>query len=164
MHAALIGGVGRIAHDDGVDEADLELERRAQRAGGDHLAVADPALSVDQRNRQILGNRCILQAIIHDDDARLAAARLDGDDARAPVVRDERRRDAGKQQRLISVKPRGAGRDLDPCRPGRAPTVAACQEDGPLAAREQQPGDVNGKRRLARAAGREIADANDRQA
>jgi hypothetical protein len=44
VHAALVGEVGRVAHDDRVDQADLEIERCAQRPGRNDLAIADAAL------------------------------------------------------------------------------------------------------------------------
>jgi hypothetical protein len=50
-----------------------------------------------------------------------------------------------------------------PMRAGKASAIAARQKDRLAAETLQLTGDLNGKRRLARAACREIADADNRE-
>ena len=106
-HALVHAGRGRavllgLAHDDGVDEPELEIERRTQGTGRNDLAVAEAPPAVDHRDRQVLRQRRVLQAVVHDDGADLAPARLDGARARGAIAGNERRSDAGEQQRLIA--------------------------------------------------------------
>ena len=134
--------VRRIAHDNGVDEAELELQRCTQRAGGDDLAVADArACRRPAAMDRSLASGRVLQAVVHDDDAWVAAARLDGDGrrraGRAPR-RSVRRRE---QQRLVAVQLPLPRRVIDPSRARAAAAIAARQEHGPLAARDQRLGD-----------------------
>ena len=48
---------------------ELRLERRAQRAGRKHAAVADAAGAVDHQDREVLRKRRILESVVHHDDA-----------------------------------------------------------------------------------------------
>jgi hypothetical protein len=47
----------------------LHAERRTHRAGRDHPAVADAAARVDDEHRSVLGERRILEAVVHHDHA-----------------------------------------------------------------------------------------------
>src|SRR5258706_14326779 len=55
-------GRRRTIDDDGIYDAELKLERRTQRAGRDHLAIADPTPRIDDRHRQVLGQLRVLEA------------------------------------------------------------------------------------------------------
>ena len=66
---------GRPHHDQRMRPHKLRLKRRAQRSGGNDPAIADAALPIDHQHRKILGERRILEAVIHDDDAAADARR-----------------------------------------------------------------------------------------
>ena len=53
-----------------VRALELARERRAQRAGRNHAAVADAAPAVDHQDCDILDERRVLEAVVHHDDAR----------------------------------------------------------------------------------------------
>ena len=52
---------------------ELRVERRAQRTGRKHASIADAAPAIDDGDGEVLGQRGILQAVIHDDDAGASA-------------------------------------------------------------------------------------------
>ena len=71
-----VAGARHLAdHQQRVGARELRVERRPQRPGGKHPAVADAAPAVDHRDREILGQRRILQAVVHDDDAGAGSSR-----------------------------------------------------------------------------------------
>ena len=140
----------------------LRVERRAQRPGREHAAIADAAAAVDHGHGEILGERAVLQAVVHDDDA--GALRLRQRGAGDAVARDDGRRRAREQQRLVADLGRAVRVRLDPFRSGDAAAIAAGEEEHVLAGRGQHLRDGDGGRRLAGAAEGEIADADDRHA
>ena len=94
--------LGAVAdHQQRVDALELRIERRAQRPGRKHHAVADAA----PRHRpraivEIFCQRRILQAVVHHDDVGACASRgLRAGDA---VARHDRRRGLREQQRLVA--------------------------------------------------------------
>ena len=87
-------------HQQRVGARELRIERRPQGSGRKHARIAEAAPSVDDRQGEILGERCILQAVVHDDDA--GAGRARGLRASDAVARDDGRRHARQQQRLVA--------------------------------------------------------------
>ena len=66
-----VGCAAAVAdHDQRLRAIELRAERRAQRPGRDHAAVADAAPRIDHEDGEILGQRRVLEAVVHDDDAR----------------------------------------------------------------------------------------------
>ena len=122
-----------------------------------------PRASVDDQHGEILGERRILEAVVHDDDARARCASQPR--ARDAVARDDGRRDAREQQRLVADIGRrmcAAGRP----RPARQ-AVRHSRASGRTAARRR----AISSRAIAIAVGVlpapptvEIADADDRHA
>lgn len=149
-----------LAHDDGVDESKLKIDRRTQRPGRNNLTVAEASTPVDYGDRQVLRQRPVLQAIVHDDGADLASAQFDRTRSRRAIVADHCRSDAGEQQRLIPEAPCGAWGILHPGGTRFASAVATRQKYGVQTALEQQTPDSDRQRRLAGAPGREVADAD----
>ena len=88
---------------------------------------------------------------------------LDGARAGPAVAGDQRRRGAGEQQRLVADVAGHVGLGIHPVGPRQAPAVAARQRHRLVARRLQALAQMDDERRLAGAAGREIADADDRQ-
>ena len=81
-----------VADDEhGVGARQLRGERRAQRAGRQHAAIADAHSAIDDDQAQILGERGILEAVIHDDAVGAggprAAGRPSDGQARPPPAR-----------------------------------------------------------------------------
>ncbi len=109
----------------------LRGKRRAQRSGREAQAVADARLAVDDGDRQILGERRVLQAVVHDDDARAAR---DGEPRAGRAGRARRR--SGRRARAGAARRRRrravAGR-VDQNRPGEAAAIAAGEEERALA-------------------------------
>jgi hypothetical protein len=52
----------------GIDQIELEIERRPQRAGRHDTTIADAACAVDHGKGEVLGEAGVLQAVVHDDD------------------------------------------------------------------------------------------------
>ena len=158
-----LGGAGRgTHHQQRIGTLELSAQRRPQRAGRDHLAVADAAPGVDHQHREILGQRRILKPVIHDDDAGAG-----GDcEARAGNARSRHhgRRRARQQQRLVADLGRTMPGGIDRERTGKLAAIAAAEERGPLAGRHEHAGDRKRGRRLAGAADGQIADADHRHA
>ena len=97
----------RLPDDDCIDKAELEFHRCAQRSRRDHLAVAEPARAVDDGDGEILGQRRVLQAVVHDDGADFAAARLQHEDAGLAVAR---RRASARRARAAAARRRSGAR------------------------------------------------------
>ena len=91
---------------------ELRVERRAQRPGRKHPAVADAAPAVDDEDGKILGQRRILEAVVHHDDAR--AGRDRGLRARR---RDRARRWSARRARAAAARRRRRPRDAATDRP-----------------------------------------------
>src|SRR5262249_32595971 len=125
-------------------------------------AVADAATSVDDEDGEVFGKRGILEPIVHDDDARPLGAR----DLRAggPISCHDRRRDPGKQQRLVADFRSAMPPRLDEHRTARRAAIAARKKKWPLARCEQKATDRERRRRLASAAESRTADDDPRPA
>ena len=150
-------------HDQRLHVRRLRRERRAQGAGGNAEAVAEAALPVDHGEGEVLRQRRVLQAVVEHEDL---GPRLDRHRRAPDAVRsDPARRDPREQQRLVADRPRVMdGRiDLDGIDPLHA-AVAARKKRDPAALADQHPRERDRRRRLAGAAGDEIADADDRRA
>ena len=89
--------------------------------------------------------------------------RLDRLRAGPAIARDQRRRGPCQKQRLVADVASHVGFGIDPIGPGQAPAVAAGEDHRLVAGRLQALAQIEDQRCLAGAAGREIADANDRQ-
>ena len=139
---------------------ELRIERRPQRTGRYDPAVADAAPGVDHEHREVLGERRIVEPIVHDDDARAGG---DGG-ALDAVPRHDGRRRAREQERLVAHVVRAMARRIDPDRARKRPAVAAAKEDRPLARRRQHARDRQRRRRLAGTTDGQIADADHRRA
>ncbi len=88
--------------DNRIGQAELEVQRRAQRSGRYDPTIAEPAPAVDDSQDQILGQRRVLQTIIHDDGIAPGAGGLDGARTGGTVPRHQRRRLTRQQQWLIA--------------------------------------------------------------
>src|SRR5579883_391749 len=159
---ALSGGIRRVNdHRDG-DMRPLRAGGRTQRSGRKAEPVAETIGAVDRRQAEILGERGILQAVVEDKDARASGDRCIG--GGRSIRRDEAGRDTREQQRLVADLARAVALRIDRNRRAAAPAaIAARQERDVLALRDQQLGDRDRSRRLARAADGEIADADHRR-
>jgi hypothetical protein len=158
----MMGGVTVADDEQRIAAPKLRIERRAQRPRRKHAAIADAATAVDHGHCKILGERAVLQAVVHDDDAGALCLRQPG--AGDAVARDDGRRRACEQQRLVADLVRGVRVRLDSLRPGDAAAITAGEEEYVFAGRGQHLRDGDGGRRLAGAAEGEIADADDRHA
>jgi hypothetical protein len=143
-----------------VGEREPVRKRRAQRPGRHRPPVAEARLAIDHDEAQRLGERGVLQPVVHDDAVRA----LGGGEARArdAIARDDGGRDAREQERLVAGVGGGVARGIDAQRPGERAAMAAAEEEGAAARREQDAGGGDGDRRLARAARGQVADAQDR--
>ena len=95
------GGAGRRPDDDErLRLRDLRFQRRSQRTRRNDAAVADAAAAIDEQDREILGERRVLKPVVHDDDVRAGEPR--GFCARHAVARDDGRRKARQEQRLVT--------------------------------------------------------------
>ncbi len=133
-------------------------QRRAQRAGGEDAAVAEAAVAVDHDQADVLGNRRVLETIIHQDHGR--ALRLRQRDAVGAITRDHDRHRAGQHQRLVADIIGAVPRGIDPDRAAQPSAITAAEHDRRLAEIAQQLGQRQHRRRLAGAADVIIADAD----
>ena len=119
--------------------------RRRARAGSRSAPAGDrpgsprrcrgPRLAVDDGDRQVLGQRRVLQAVVHDDGADLAPARLDGARARGAIAGHERRARRGQAAAARRRSGRGATRPSSTqTGPRVASAVAARKKTGGHAA------------------------------
>ena len=137
-------------------------ERRAQRAGRKHAAVADAAAAIDHRDRESLCSDgfCRPSSITMMLAPAARAAAAPATRSRATIVGAARASSSGSSPTSAAR----CVRRVDPHRARRAAAIAAAQKERPLAGGRQQPRDRDRGRRLAGAAEREIADADDRNA
>src|SRR5262249_36852020 len=94
------GVADRTDQDDRVGVLKLSVEWRTQRTGRNHLPIANPAAAVDDEHGEVLGERGILEAVVHYDDAPSGSNR--GLRSCGAVMRDDRGRLAREQQRLVA--------------------------------------------------------------
>ena len=137
---------------------ELGFERRPQRASREHPAIADAAAAVEHRDDEVLGERRVLPAVVHDDGVGSGLRRRRG--ARRAIMGDDGGGDAGEQQRLVADI--GGGLRVDPHRPGEPSAIAAREKERAVACPDENMRDSDGGRRLAAAADGEVADAQDR--
>ena len=147
-------------HQHGVGMIELGFERRPQRTGREHPAIADAAAAVEHRDDEVLGERRVLPAVVHDDGVGSGPRRRRG--ARRAIMGDDGGGDAGEQQRFVAD--RVGGLPVDPHRTGKLSAIAAREKERAVARRDENMGGGDGGRRLAAAADGEIADAQDRHA
>ena len=152
----------RTDDDDRMRMFQLRRERRPQRSGRDHEAVADAAAAVDQNNRKVLGQGRILKAVIHDDHGRAVAMR--GFGAGDAIAGHDGRREPRQKQRLVADGRRRMARSFDAHRSGQAPAIAAGQKIRPFVRGEQHAPDLDRSRGFAGAADRQVAETNHRYA
>ena len=128
-------------------------DRLSQQSGGEHLAIAKRLRRVDGDNVQVPGQPAMLKTIVHDQGLGIVAA----DRLRRPghAVRvDDHRRIRAQRRQQGGLIGQFALLHLVAPRQDRAADVPV----------PQQPAQPDHQRRLARAAGREVADAEDRDA
>ena len=101
-----------------------------------------------------------MKPVVHDDDARAASSR--GFGARHAIARNNGRCQPREQKRLVADGGGGMHGGIDTHRPGQASAVAAAQEEKAFVRRKKEVPDRERRRRLARAADGEIADADHR--
>ena len=132
------GGAVRGADDHhGIGFRHLRVERRPQRPCRKRSAVADAAAAIDHHDREVLGERRVLEAVVHHDHGRAGLLRCFG--AGQPVARDDGGCKLCQQQRLVADVGRGVLRRIDQHRPGDASAITAGQKERPLICGEQQP-------------------------
>ena len=85
-----------------------------------------PRLRIDDEDGKILGQRRILESVVHDDDA--GAGRHRRLRALHAVARDDGGRGARQQQRLVADIGCAMLHRIDPHRTGKPPAIAAAQE------------------------------------
>ena len=120
---------------------ELKGDGRSERTRWDNAAVAEAAGTINQRDRQVFGDRRVLQTVIHDNDGILW--RLTGDEfgAEPPVARNDGWRPCGQQQRLVANFSGGMAREVDAFLPVEPATVSARQKPGCAAVFFDQVGD-----------------------
>jgi hypothetical protein len=136
----------------------------AQRACRDHPSVPEAIHSIDDEERQGLGDPGVLKSVVEHDDLR--SGRHCGADAVDSVARHPARRLRGKQERLVADRCGIVAARVDPHRSAEAAAVTTRHEMHRDAARDEGPGQRQCHRGLAGAAGDQIADAHhwDRRA
>src|SRR5581483_4129239 len=125
-------------------------------------AIADAALPIDHDQSEFLMQRRILKSIVHDDGGGASGARHTG--AGHTVARDDRRRRARQQERLVADFSSAMPRRIDANRTFEIAAITATEEEDAPPRLDQPAADGERRRRLASAADREIADADDRHA
>jgi len=128
------------------------------RAGRQHLPVAEAAIAVDHNQGDVLGNRRILKAVIHQDHA--GALRPCQGDARDAVPCDHHRLGPRQHQRLVADVNRRVPRRIDLDRTAQATAIATAQHDRSLAEVAQQVCQRQHRRSLAGTADMIVADAD----
>src|SRR5438105_14044173 len=140
---------------------ELGSERSAERSSRQYSGIADPAPGVDYEHRNTLAKRRVLETIVHDDD------RSTGGEGRPcsahAVARNDRRRDAREQKRLVADLKSAMPLGIDLERIPLSPTIAAAQEDRTFSCRLEHTRHRNRERGLARTADDRAADAQDRR-
>jgi len=140
----------------------LAPQRRPQGAGRDDPAITDAASGVNDEQRKVLGKGRILKAVVHDDDARRTGDRHPR--ALDAIARDDRRRHACEQKRLVAHVERAMPPWIDPHRTRKPPAISAAQEYRPFARMREHPRHRQCGWRLAAAANRQIPRADHRHA
>ena len=153
------GALACVAHNqDGMRAVELRGKRRAQRTRRDHISVADAAPAVQRHEGHVFDERRVLQAVIHHDEVGLFPR--GGGRAGDAVARNDGRRDAGEQQRLVAdLRRAGAGADAHGA--DQRAAVTAREKRRAQAGAQEEARDRDRGRRLATAADRQIADADD---
>ncbi len=126
------------------------------------MAISDPRVPVDYRDGEGLPETRILQAVIQQDNFGPRAYCLEG--AGRPLQRHPGRGDPGKKQRLVADLLRGRFERIDEQGAPLLAAVAAGDDVNIVAALFEVLGQRDRHRGLAGAAGRQVADADDRYA
>ena len=119
-----------------------------------------PYASIDDEERQGLGDRGVLKSVIEHD--HLRSRRDCGADAVGSVARHPARRARGEQQRLVADRCGIVAGRVDPHRSAEAAAVTARHDVHRNAARDEVRGQRQRDRGLAGAARDQIADAHHR--
>ncbi len=138
------------------------FERRPQRTRRNDAPIADAAAAVDDEYSQVFDEGRVLKSVVHHDDAGAAHPR--GLRALEAVARDDGRREPRQQQRLVTDLGGGMDRRVDPHRAAQASAIAAAEKVGVRVRGQKEPRYRESRRRLAGAADREVAEADDRNA
>ncbi len=149
-------------HHQRIGLADLGGKRRAQGPGRQAQAVAGADLRIHQSQRQILGQRRVLEAIVHQNEACLQ--RGSEGCAFRPVGGNDRGSGGRQQKRLVAYIGAAVFLRVHQHRALQPPAIAAQQEDRLVSLGLEQGAEFQGKGRLARPAHDKVADTDDRQA
>src|SRR5262245_7423404 len=118
-----------LVDDDAIGELELHRQCRPQWPGRHDAAIADAAAPVNNGDAEILGQRRILQAVVHDDDGGRIGSALDGLRTEAAVAGDQRWHQTREQQRLITDLAGAIDPRIDPVGTRQATAVAARQRN-----------------------------------
>jgi predicted RNA methylase len=116
-------------------------------------------MAVDHDQRSILGDRRILETIVHQDHGRGQRARQRN--AVGTLARDHHRQRCRQHQRLVADIGGGVPLRIDPYRAVQSSTIAAAEHDRRFAEIAQEFRQRQHRRRLAGTADVVIADADD---
>ena len=154
--------IGRTVanQNDGIGAGQALRHRLAQRARRNLIAVAETGFRIHHDQRQVLGDRKILMAVIHDDDGGAFFFRQPRPGG--TVARHDGGGGARQQQGFIAHH-RGAVAARSQSRAAFAATITAGEEIGFVTACAQHLGKGDGDGSLAAAAGGEIADTDHGQ-
>jgi hypothetical protein len=143
--------------------AEQALDRLTQWPRRQHCAIAEAARTVHHDDRKVAAKRQVLQAVIGDDEVTSAISQQPG--SSSPPRADRNGTDSAprQQQRLIAHQLRIVIHAHHP-RPALSAAVAAQHDAGLAAAGAQLLGQPQHQWSLARTAGGEIADHDDRYA
>ena len=125
------------------------------------MAAANARAAIHNDEAEILFKRGVLKPIVHDDGVH--AQRLKQLRACGSIPAHHRRRGFRQKQRLVANPVRAVRCAVDQMRTALAAAIAAREKAGLHTRLAQQRRKLQGHRRLARAAHREIADADDRK-
>ena len=138
-----VGGV-TIAHDQQrIGAGKLRGEWRTQGPAGKDARIADAAPRVDHGKGEILGQRAVLQAVVHHDHIAERGAERGAGDA---IRRDDAGRGLRQKQRLVSDIPGCVPSRVDLDRTFQPAAIATGQEDRPSLAEQEKPRDLDGCR------------------
>src|SRR5262245_8461771 len=119
--------VRRSDHDQRLRAIKLQIQRSTQRSSRNDAAIADAAAAVDENKAQVLGERWILKAIIHNDDACSGGTcECRSSDA---VARAHGRGKPRQENRFTADIGSPVQRRIDAHRTGQATAIAAAQKD-----------------------------------
>ena len=155
-----IRGIALADDEQCIRSRELRIQWRAQGAGREHAGIADPAPCIDDGQREILGQRRILQAIVENDHACALRARKFG--TGDTIACDDCRRRARKQQSFVANLRGTVGAAIHQFRSRLGAAITAAEAKRAPAAVGEHLCEHDDGGRLAGAAEREVAHAQHR--